>query len=179
MENKENNNLELPRITKEELLNRYERYKDSENLAVNLFIHMPDDSTEIIFNSMGHNKIDYIKNAYDDKLVHKNSKDIYILDVQFFSEKILEYDFGSALAIMQRGRRVARKGWNGKGMFIYYVPNGNYQPCTKVAAKYCSNDDGKVPYGAYIAMKTVGGNVVPWLASQTDMLARDWYTVDQ
>ena len=35
----------------------------------------------------------------------------------------------------------------------------------------------KVPYGAYIAMKTAQGNVVPWLASQTDMLADDWYIV--
>ena len=41
---------EIPRITKAKFMEKYEQVKDSENLAVNLFIHMPDDSTEIIFN---------------------------------------------------------------------------------------------------------------------------------
>ena len=40
------------------------------------------------------------------------------------------------------------------------------------------NEDGLVEYGAYIAMKTTQGNVVPWLASQTDMLAEDWMIVE-
>ena len=37
---------------------------------------------------------------------------------------------------------------------------------------------GLVEYGAYIAMKTAQGNVVPWLASQTDMLAEDWIIIE-
>jgi hypothetical protein len=37
--------------------------------------------------------------------------------------------------------------------------------------------DDMVPYCAYIAMKTAQDNVVPWLASQTDMLAQDWEIV--
>ena len=41
-----------------------------------------------------------------------------------------------------------------------------------------ADEDGKVEYGAYIAMKTAQGNVVPWLPSQTDMLAEDWILVD-
>ena len=36
-----------------------------------------------------------------------------------------------------------------------------------------------VEYGAYVAMKTAQGNVVPWLASQTDLLAEDWYIAEQ
>ena len=36
-------------------------------------------------------------------------------------------------------------------------------------------EDDMIPYGAYIAMKTAQNNVVPWLASQTDVLAEDWY----
>ena len=110
-------------------------------------------------------------------MTHSNNKDIYIVGVEFLSDKILEYGFDAALQIIQKGKRVARKGWNGKDMFIYYVPKGNYAPCTKAAAKFCANNDGLVPYGAYIAMKTVDGTVIPWLASQTDLLARDWYTV--
>lgn len=164
-------------VSMKKFLNDYEKYKDSEDLAINLYIHMPDNSTEIIFNSEGHNKIEYIKKTYDDNMVHKNSDQIWITGYEFFSSRILEYGFNIALNIIKRGKRVARKGWNGKNMFIYYVPEGNYKPTTKVAAKNCINENGLVPYGAYIAMKTVDGTVVPWLASQTDMLAEDWYTV--
>ena len=61
-------------------------------------------------------------------------------------------------------------------MFLYYVPEGRY-PARTDAAKSIAEEDGKVDYGAYIAMKTAQGNVVPWLASQTDMLADDWEVV--
>lgn len=86
-------------------------------------------------------------------------------------------DFGTAIDAMKDKRKVARKGWNGKGMFLYYVPAGAYAPCTDIA-KSIVNEDGLVEYGAYIAMKTAQGNVVPWLANQTDMLAEDWMIVE-
>jgi hypothetical protein len=82
-------------------------------------------------------------------------------------------NFGDAIMFMKAGNRVARQGWNGKGMFLYYVPEGAYPARTEVA-KRVWGDDALVPYQAYIAMKTVQGTVVPWLASQTDMLAEDW-----
>ena len=85
-------------------------------------------------------------------------------------------NFGEALEKLKDGGKVRRKGWNGKGMFIYYVPKGEYKPCT-VIAEQLVNENGLVEYGAYIAIKTVQGNVVPWLASQTDMLADDWEVI--
>ena len=85
--------------------------------------------------------------------------------------------FGLAIEAMKKGKKVARRGWNGKGMFLYYVPEGRY-PARTDAAKSFAAEDGKVDYGAYIAMKTAQGNVVPWLASQTDMLADDWEVVE-
>lgn len=87
------------------------------------------------------------------------------------------YNFGTALEIARHGGKIARKGWNGEGMFLYYVPAASYVPCTSIGEE-CATDGGKVPYGAYIAMKTAQGNVVPWLASQTDMLAEDWVVVE-
>lgn len=81
--------------------------------------------------------------------------------------------FGLAIEALKLGLRVARNGWNGKGMFLYYVPEGAYPARTGVAKEYFG-EDALVPYGAYIAMKTAQGNVVPWLASQTDLLADDW-----
>ena len=78
-------------------------------------------------------------------------------------------NFGQAIEALKNGKKVARVGWNGRGMFLYYVPVGAYAPCTEI---------GLVEYGAYIAMKTAQENVVPWLASQTDMLAEDWDVVE-
>lgn len=71
--------------------------------------------------------------------------------------------FGLAIEAMKKGWRVARTGWNGKGMYAYLIPEHGVNPVC-------------LPY---IAMKTVDGKIVPWLASQTDMLADDWFMVSQ
>lgn len=99
-------------------------------------------------------------------------------------------NFGDAIHAMKNGKKVAREGWNGKGMWLYYVPANSYPAQTEAAKNYWGTKDVPhtfvgdaqqsvplVPYGAYIAMKTAQENVVPWLASQTDMLAEDWETV--
>ena len=86
-------------------------------------------------------------------------------------------NFGLAIEAAKKGAKITRRGWNGKGMFLYYVPEGRY-PARTDAAKSIATEDGKVDYGAYIAMKTAQGNVVPWLASQTDILADDWEVVE-
>lgn len=85
--------------------------------------------------------------------------------------------FGHALEALKAGKRVARAGWNGKGMFLYLVPVNAY-PAQTGAAKAYWGEDALVPYGAYIAMKTAQENVVPWLASQTDVLTEDWVELE-
>lgn len=85
--------------------------------------------------------------------------------------------FGHALEALKAGNRVARIGWNGKGMFLYLVPANAY-PAQTGAAKAYWGEAALVPYGAYIAMKTAQENVVPWLASQTDVLAEDWVELE-
>lgn len=82
-------------------------------------------------------------------------------------------DFSAALEVLKSGGKVSRIGWNGKGMFIYYVPSAYHEPKTD-AGKHLAGEGGKVLYGGFIAMKTATGEVVPWLASQTDLLAEDW-----
>lgn len=84
--------------------------------------------------------------------------------------------FGQAIEALKVGKKVARTGWNGKGMFLYLVPAASY-PAQTGAAKGYWGENAMVPYGAYIAMKTVQENVVPWLASQTDVLAEDWTVI--
>ena len=67
-------------------------------------------------------------------------------------------EFGVALSFLKRGYRVARQGWNGKGMFI--------------EAQF-PDEKSKMTL-PYIFMKTACGNNVPWLASQTDIMEDDW-----
>jgi hypothetical protein len=75
---------------------------------------------------------------------------------------VIETDFGCALDNLKAGRRVQRRGWNGKGMWLaLQVPDAN----SKMSRPY-------------IYMKTADEMLVPWVASQTDMLADDWKVVE-
>lgn len=90
-----------------------------------------------------------------------------------------ELSFGHAMEFLKQGKKVARKGWNGKGMFLFYVPANKYPADgNKLGTLKGVYQDDLVPYKAYIAMKTVDDEVVPWLASQTDVLADDWVIVE-
>lgn len=80
-------------------------------------------------------------------------------------------NFSTALNLLKEGHAVQRSGWNGKGMYIYLVPANSYPAQTEIAKQEFGD---MVPYGAYIAMKTAQNYVVPWLASQTDILSDDW-----
>ncbi len=92
--------------------------------------------------------------------------------------------FGMAIEAMKRGAKVARKGWNGKGMWLC-VPlcDGPKEiPATglwgKPNAEYAKQNCGTVKIMPYVTMKTADGTIVMgWLASQTDMLAEDWEIV--
>ncbi len=84
-----------------------------------------------------------------------------------------EMNFGEALEALKSGKKVCRKGWNGKGMFLYYVSSGSY-PVKMDAAKSIADENGNVNYGPYVALKAADGIVYPWLASQADMLSNDW-----
>lgn len=81
---------------------------------------------------------------------------------------IVGTDFGNALAMLKDGKRVARHGWNGKGMWLTLITSWNDGGIRDTM------DYEKLPF---IAMKTADDKVVPWLASQTDILARDWIMV--
>ena len=85
--------------------------------------------------------------------------------------------FGLAIEALKKGLKVSRAGWNGKGMFLYFVGADSY-PVKTEAAKSHFGSNSMVPYRAYIAMKTVDNDVVPWVASQTDVLAEDWSIVE-
>jgi hypothetical protein len=89
-------------------------------------------------------------------------------------------NFGQAIEILKHGGRVARSGWNGKGMFLFLVnPAPNHDPSgVGVALGDEVMDMHPLPQLPFICMKTAQDTVnVGWLASQTDMLAEDWEQV--
>lgn len=83
-------------------------------------------------------------------------------------------NFGLALSVLKAGDRVCRMGWNGKGMYLFMigVPGGND------FWTYTNGKNDNLPLLPFIAMKTADHHVVPWLASQTDMLAEDWVILE-
>lgn len=85
-------------------------------------------------------------------------------------------DFGGAIKAAKEGKKVARTGWNGAGMFAYIVPANACPASTGVAREYFNG--GLVPYRAYWALKTAQDDVATWAPSGSDSLAVDWVIVD-
>lgn len=77
---------------------------------------------------------------------------------------VAEFNFGEAVKYLKRGLRVARSGWNGKKMYLGLCEGGGFRD----GYRTCD----------FIYMKTADDKIVPWLASQTDVLAEDWEIVD-
>ena len=89
--------------------------------------------------------------------------------------------FGEAIEAAKNGEMVARKGWNGKGMWITYSP-GSVVPAERFWAQrnkeYAEQTGGCASVLPCLTMKTATGEILMgWLASQSDMLSDDWEIV--
>ena len=82
-------------------------------------------------------------------------------------------DFGWALRQIKSGQRVAREGWNGKGMFLFLVPGSRFV-VNRPPLLGIYPEGTVINYHSHIDLRTVQGYVVPWLASQVDILSDDW-----
>lgn len=111
-------------------------------------------------------------------------------------------NFGQAIEALKQGKRVAREGWNGKGMFIFMRPADEInihivvdviKSLPQSVKDYYRQDiitesgvaigfddeNDKVKFTAYLCMKAADGTIVNgWLASQSDMLSEDWTILD-
>lgn len=88
--------------------------------------------------------------------------------------------FGIALELLKKGCKVAREGWNGKGMFVVYqkgYPDGI--PCNKQTAEAWSMNEGDLfKCNPYLQIKQVNGSHSMWVPSIGDVLAEDWIIVE-
>lgn len=90
--------------------------------------------------------------------------------------------FGDAIKALKHGKKVARQGWNGKGMYLWLMPE------TSVKAEWCKEphlktlaeqNGGSIDALGTIRMLTADKKILTgWLASQTDMLSEDWIIVE-
>ena len=82
-------------------------------------------------------------------------------------------EFEHALGLIKAGDKVMRAGWNGKNMFVFLVPGSTFT-VNRPPLLGIYPEGTEVNYHAHIDMRTADGQIVPWLASQTDLLADDW-----
>jgi hypothetical protein len=85
-------------------------------------------------------------------------------------------NFGDALKHIKDGAKVSRAGWNGEGMFIFLVPGSEFK-VNRAPLLGIYPMGTEIRYHSHIDMKTADGFIVPWLASQTDILVEDWGVV--
>jgi hypothetical protein len=86
--------------------------------------------------------------------------------------------FGLALDALKHGSRVARAGWNGKGMWLVLDPGSTVSQAREGSAYQKAGLTGSFAINPHIDMRTATGEMQPgWLASQTDMLATDWVLI--
>jgi hypothetical protein len=109
--------------------------------------------------------------------------------LKFGREEIMEIeqmDFGGAIAALKAGKKVARKGWNGKGMFLWLKPGTEIKSewCKDPELKKLADENGGTITGLpTICMYTHDSTgrkaiLTGWLASQSDMLLEDWIIVE-
>ena len=91
-------------------------------------------------------------------------------------------NFGDAIKALKEGKKVARKGWNGKNMWLWL------KPATTIKTEWCKDpmlkeivdaNGGEAEALGTICMKTADNKILTgWLASQTDMLCEDWMVIE-
>ena len=84
--------------------------------------------------------------------------------------------FSEALVELKVGKKVARKGWNGKNQFVYMVAGDKFPAQNKAIKGYFKDD--LVPYLPYFALKNAQDTVATWVPSVGDLLAEDWHIAD-
>jgi hypothetical protein len=114
---------------------------------------------------------------YPDGYVSWSPKDVFEKAYQ----PITAMSFSGALAALKAGKKVCRAGWNGKGMFLFFNPGSEVKVTEgrPLAASFPVGTECKML--PYIMMKTAALDLqfVPWLASQTDILADDWMIIGE
>ena len=106
-------------------------------------------------------RVEYtIQNILSDEWIVANGQNCPILGGK------ATFSFGDAIKYLKRGLKVSRKGWNGKGMYLFLADGEDLTSCLSEGDFECASS---------VCMKTAQNTIcVGWLASQADMLSEDW-----
>ena len=85
--------------------------------------------------------------------------------------------FGHALELLKEGCKVARLGWNGKGMFVFLVP-GSVFKVNRAPLLGIYPEGTEITYRPHLDIKNVDGSISTWVPSINDCLAEDWVVVE-
>ena len=118
---------------------------------------------------------------FTDKHGHHLENCIDFLNLKTSTEALVPIGtFGWALEHMKSGKRIARSGWNSKGMWLWLVREDEYRLTSPLSHQTLPVAEA-LEAGTmlpWIMMCTAQGDFVPWLSSQTDMLAEDWEIIE-
>lgn len=79
-------------------------------------------------------------------------------------------NFSEALQLIKEGKRLTRNGWNGKEMFVYFVPGSEFEANLPPLNEFYEI----VTYRPHIDLRAADGTCGVWSISNTDALAEDW-----
>lgn len=85
--------------------------------------------------------------------------------------------FGDALHMLKLGKKVAREGWNGKGMFVFLVP-GSVFKVNRPPLLGIYPEGTEINYRPHLDLKAVDGSISTWVPSINDCLAEDWQVIE-
>lgn len=130
---------------------------------------------------------DFAQEAVKANPAYKESEEQIMLAVDYGHERawmqLETMSFGDAINALKAGAKVARKGWNGKGMFLWLKPAANVKSewCKDPMLKKLADDNGgAIEALGTICMLTAQHQILTgWLASQTDILAEDWVVISE
>lgn len=105
-----------------------------------------------------------------DTLVVKADRYNQLMKTKPEAEKTEDLDFGKAIQLLKEGKKLQRKGWNGKNQYIELATNISY----KNNEDEIINAEHEAIGNRAIAFVGTSGVQLGWLASQADMLAEDW-----
>lgn len=134
-------------------------------------------------------KKEIVKGIMEDPMINKNLstetiesmvEDLFgVSEMCASSQSTIDMNFGDALSLCKDGAKIAREGWNGKGMYVFYqkgYPEGIN--CNENMAAAMKIKEGTlVKIRPYLQMKCADDTFQMWLASQSDILAEDWMIV--
>lgn len=86
-------------------------------------------------------------------------------------------NFSRALELIKEGKKLSRPSWNGKGLFVYFVPGSNFT-VNRAPLLGIYPDGTEITYNPHIDIKCADGHCSVWTPSMNDTLADDWEVVE-